>query len=327
MRSRNARLDSCASSGWLVVFCSVTSHLPSRPRAAAACRAAPIWPADRPVEVRDLVDHDGAVRGGLEHVLLEARAQGGDLSVQHAQARLLRARQTRPVAYHLGVVARQQLQLLGVQLQARALAVQRVHPRPQRRVQLDRIRVRGELGRHLGIDALHLRIGVARVQPSEGAVHPLQQAPGTLQRNDGVVERGRLPVVRDGGNLAQLLGHARRVGRQEVLVVDAVERRQLERQCARLCERVVGHGSPCGVVAGRRAGGQSSHRQRHGADRQVHRSHGCCSVYGPAVPNGVGPRARQCYPSDPSAARPKARRTRWHCPIGQRLPIHLQGLT
>src|SRR5256886_11215508 len=44
-RSRSARFVSCASSGWLVVFCSVMSHLPVSPRAAAACAAAPICPS------------------------------------------------------------------------------------------------------------------------------------------------------------------------------------------------------------------------------------------------------------------------------------------
>ena len=54
MRSRSARLVSCVSTGWLVVFCSAITHLPPSPRAAAAWAAAPTCPLESPSSSRTL---------------------------------------------------------------------------------------------------------------------------------------------------------------------------------------------------------------------------------------------------------------------------------
>jgi len=47
-RSRSARFFIWASGGWIVVFCSPITHLPSSPRAFAASAAAPICSCDSP---------------------------------------------------------------------------------------------------------------------------------------------------------------------------------------------------------------------------------------------------------------------------------------
>jgi len=71
--------------------------------------------------------------------VLEARPERGDLGVERAQARLLGRRQTGTGAHELGVVARKQLQRLRIKVQARALLVQRLDARPQRRIQMNRV--------------------------------------------------------------------------------------------------------------------------------------------------------------------------------------------
>jgi len=197
--------------------------------------------------------------------VLEARPERGDLGVERAQARLLGRRQTGTGAHELGVVARKQLQRLRIKVQARALLVQRLDARPQRRIQMNRVLLRGELGGHLGVDLLHPRIGVGCIEPPEGRVDAHQQLPGALESDDGVVEGGGLRVVSDAGHLAELLAHAGLEGGQVIAVADAVKGWQLERERARLHERVVGHcGSPCSLLCGGSAGGEGGDRESSG---------------------------------------------------------------
>ena len=63
MRSRSARFVSCSSGGWMVVFCSVMTHLPASPRAFAASAAALICSRREAVELLHVVDHHRAVLG------------------------------------------------------------------------------------------------------------------------------------------------------------------------------------------------------------------------------------------------------------------------
>ena len=234
-----------------------------------ACRRCLRRRADLPlrqaIEVLEVVDRHRTIGGGLQHVVLEARPERGDLGVERAQARLLGRRQPGTGAHELGVVARKQLQRLRIKVQARALLVQRLDARPQRRIQMNRVLLRGELGGHLGVDLLHPRIGVGCIEPPEGRVDAHQQLPGALESDDGVVEGGGLRVVSDAGHLAELLAHAGLEGGQVIAVADAVKGWQLERERARLHERVVGHcGSPCSLLCGGSAGGEGGDRESSG---------------------------------------------------------------
>jgi hypothetical protein len=128
----------------------------------------------------------------------KARGQGRDLPVQLPQPGLLAPRQARAGAHEVAVIAGEQLQRLGIEVQLGALLVERVHARPQRRVQVDRVMVRRELRRHLGVDLLHLGVGVAGIQIREHVRDARQLPPGALERDDRVLERGRRRVLGDG---------------------------------------------------------------------------------------------------------------------------------
>jgi hypothetical protein len=142
-------------------------------------------------------------------------------------------------------------------VQARALLVQRIDARPQCRIEMNRVLLRGELRCHLGVDLLHLRVGVAGIEPPEGRVDAVHQLPGALESDDGVVERGGLRVVSDARHLPELLAHAGVECGQVIAVADAVKGWQLERERARLHQRVVGHcGDPCSLLSGRLAGNE-----------------------------------------------------------------------
>ena len=249
--------------------------LASEPACRRRLRRGADLPLRQAVEVLEVLDRHCAIGGGLEHVVLEARREGGDLGVERAQARLLGRRQARAGAHELGVIAREQLQGLRLEVQAGALFVQRLDARPQGRIEMNRVLLRGELRSHLGVDLLHPRVGVAGIEPSEGRVDALQQLPGALQSDDGVVEGGGLRVVGDAGHLRELLAHAGLEGGQVVAVADAVEGWQLERQCARLHERVVGHcGSPCSLWSVSIAASEGQGREAGGEDAQGCESHG-----------------------------------------------------
>jgi hypothetical protein len=128
----------------------------------------------------------------------------------------------------------------GVELEAVALVVQRLHALPQLVVQVDRVRVGSQLRRHLAVDRIQPVVGVRALQVREGGRHARQQLARALHRDDGVVERRRRLAVRDRGDFLQMLAHAGFEGRLEVLVLDLVEGRIVERQRTDLGERIRG---------------------------------------------------------------------------------------
>ncbi len=125
--------------------------------------------------------------------------------------------------------------------------------------------MRRQLGR---LDGLHLvqgGIGVGLHHAEEGVVDPLQHLARLLHRHDGVVEGGRVLVVGDGGDLGQLLLHARLKGRLVVAVLDDVEARRLVRQGAGGIERAASG------VSARRSRRKSRARASSKADQIVWR--------------------------------------------------------
>ena len=107
---------------------------------------------------------------------------------------------------------------------------------------MDRIIMRGQQRRHLGVDLLHARVGVAGIEAPEHRIDPVEKRTGALERDDGVGEGRRCGVVRDRRDFAQLRAHAGPVGGQVMLVADLIEGRQTKGQPAGLGKGVVGHG-------------------------------------------------------------------------------------
>ena len=223
-------------------------------------RGGPDLLVGKAVQVGNLVHHHGGGVGGLEQVLLEMGGEGGNLLVHLSKLGLVRVRERRARAHELGVVALQQAQRLGIEAQGRALVVQRLHAREQRRIQEDRVLVRGELGRHL-------RVGVGRGQVEEHHRDAAEQLTRALQGDDGVVESRGLGVVRDGVRLLLLLRHAGLEGRPEIGVPDPVERWKVVRQRALRRERVVLR-ERCGRRCGRQLGGVGGQPEQQAAGRQ-----------------------------------------------------------
>ena len=121
---------------------------------------------DRDLRVRQtiqlgaIVDHDGGGVVALEHQLTELRRQRGDLFVQRAQLGFLRVGEIGAGAHEVGVIALQQAQRLRIELQRLTLVVELLDAREQCGVQVNRIVVRRQLRRHLGLRLLDDRIGV-----------------------------------------------------------------------------------------------------------------------------------------------------------------------
>jgi hypothetical protein len=85
---------------------------------------------------------------------------------------------------------------------------------------------------------LKSRVGVAAVEVVEDAGDATEELAGALKSDEGVGERRGRGVVRDGGDLGEILGHAEFVGGREVFVADLVERRIAERERTGREERV-----------------------------------------------------------------------------------------
>jgi hypothetical protein len=191
-----------------------------------------------PGELLVVLDDDRAVLGRREHALAERGRVRRQLLVQRLQGRLVGVGQLRAGADERVLVAIEQLDRLGIEPELVALLVERVDAREQRGVEEDRVRVRRQLRRDLGLDLLHRIVAVALVQVEEHLRHARQEAPGALERDDRVVERRRGGILRDRVDLLALLGHAAFERRHVIRVVDLVERRQVIRQRAGREERI-----------------------------------------------------------------------------------------
>lgn len=174
----------------------------------------------QPGQLLSAVQHQGAGGVGGEQVPLEGGGSGGQLGVQLAQPLLVGRRQLRPGPHEAHVVALQQAQRLGVQVQRGALGVHGVEPREERAVQADGVGVRRQPRLELGLQLLQLRVGVRGALVVEHRQRPPQQHPGALQGDHRVLEARGLRIGGDPRDLGELLGHARFEGRPVVLGAD-----------------------------------------------------------------------------------------------------------
>ncbi len=139
----------------MVVFCSVISHLPASPRAAAACAAAPICSADRPASSAALSTTTAPSLVALSTFCLKRVVRLEICELIALRRQLLRIAQARAGAHELRVVALQQLHGLRLQAQRHAPLVQGTDPREQSGVQQDGVLVGSQLRRQLRLELLH----------------------------------------------------------------------------------------------------------------------------------------------------------------------------
>jgi hypothetical protein len=222
-------------------------------RSFAACAAAARSPSERPASL-------GSVGVG-EHPVREARGEGRLFLVERGQCGLVRVRELRSRAHEREALALDEVLRLGIEAEAVPLLVDRLHPRVELRVEVDRVGVRGELRRDLGLDLLDRRIRVRLVHVEEDLGHPRQQLARPLHRDDRVLERRRLGIRGDRVDLGALPLHALLEGGQVVGVLDAVERRGLVEERA-----LRGEGIRRGELGGGGRGGEN------GADEERSRS-------------------------------------------------------
>ena len=139
-------------------------------------------------------------------------------------------------------------------------------------VQVNGVVVGGELRSEGRLRLLQRGIGVrARdaVERLEGAV---EQAAAPLQRHESIRKRRRLPIVRDGLDLGELLRHPGLDRRPVVLILDLVERRRLKRQCARRIEGIRRPELHLRLIRPRRSGAQRGTRRQRNEQLASHLS-------------------------------------------------------
>ena len=158
--SRTARLVSEASTGCCVVFCSGMTNLPGISRSSAPLAAAAISSSLRPARSALLSTTSAPALVAGQQLLLEVGLQRRVLLVELAQLRLVGVRQIGAGMDELQVVDLQQLQRFRIELQRVALVVDRLHAREELRVEEDRVLMRGELRRLVGLDLVQRVVGV-----------------------------------------------------------------------------------------------------------------------------------------------------------------------
>ena len=190
------------------------------------------------VEFLHVINDDRVLLRRLERVLAELRRQRRKLLVDFLELPLSRLRQLRPGAHELDFVALDELRRLRVEAELGALLVEAVDPREEGRIEEDLVPMRSELRRHLRLDLLHLRVSVGGTQRAEHGLYAVQETANLLERDEGVLERGRGRIVRDGLDFLEVRGHAGLESGHVVRVVDLVELRVMEWERAFLEEGV-----------------------------------------------------------------------------------------
>ena len=190
------------------------------------------------LELLALVDNDGRGIGFLEQVLAEAGRQAGQLGIHRLQPGLVGIGELGTGTHEIGVVTLDQALRFRVEAERVACVVDRLDAGKQLAVEHGLVIVRGQLWRQLGLDLLHLVIGVGARLREKHARNAAQQLFAAFQGDDGVVETGRFGIVGDGLDFAATFGHALFEGRSIVLVADLVELRELIGQRTRRKERI-----------------------------------------------------------------------------------------
>ena len=160
-----------------------------------------------------------------QDVLAEGRHQRRQALVLRRETLAIGALQARAGADEITVQLLEQALLLGRQAQRGAARVQRIEPREQALVQVDRVAVRRHRLRQLALRGLQGIGGLRRAEVVERAVDAREQPPAGIEPGDGVGEARRLGIRGDGIELAAVLAHRHLEGRREVLGPDGGKRR------------------------------------------------------------------------------------------------------
>ena len=183
---------------------------------------------------------------------------------------LLGLGQLRAGAHEVLVVAPQQARGFGVEAQRVALLVQRVDAREQARVELHLVAMRGELGRHLALrrPAASGRCwswsGWRRSSRRDRSVRPERSIATMVLSKVGLSGFDAIASIS-----LRCSAHALLERRQEVVVADLVEAREVQRQRA-LDEQRVGRRRVGGLGGAHERGQRGSHEQvAQGLDRGV----------------------------------------------------------
>ena len=173
-----------------------------------------------------LIGHDQfETVGFLQQVLAEHGGQFGQTGVDLLEALTRSSFQRGAAPHEIQVGQFEQPHLLFIQPQRLTLLVQRIDPRENLLVHVNRVPLTGQARGHLDVQFLQEIVGVGVVDVVEGVGHAPQGLPGYLERFDRVSEAGWFGVGANRGNLRAQLLDAPLEGRLEVLVTDAVERR------------------------------------------------------------------------------------------------------
>jgi hypothetical protein len=187
-RCRSARSVRKASAGCWVVFWSARTHLPSSLRSVAAAAAAATSSSGRPASCArsDTTTADAFVSARSLSTKLAVSFDSSWFSF--VRAALSVAERRAPRAHEVAVIALDQALRLGVEPERVAAVVERPHAVPEPRVQVDRVLVRGQLRRELGLRLLQRVVGVRLLDVREDLVGAGQQLARALHRLDGVRE-------------------------------------------------------------------------------------------------------------------------------------------
>ena len=127
-------------------------------------------------EIGVAAQHELEARLVGEHVLAEAGGQVGEPLHDLGIALLRRAVHARAGAHEVGVIALEHAQLLVAEAELVAPAMERIDAREQGAVHVDAAVVRRQQRRHLALDRLQRRRGLARGEVVEEAGDPVEQA-------------------------------------------------------------------------------------------------------------------------------------------------------
>ena len=127
---------------------------------------------------------------------------------------------------------REKLRGFRIQLQAGARVIDRLHPREEFGIEINRILMRRQQRRDFALLLVDRRIAVGLLDIEKGLVHAIEHPAGALHRHNGVLKSRRRGVGRDGVNFRPLFFHALGESRRIIAVLDLVELGGVKRQRA-----------------------------------------------------------------------------------------------
>ena len=145
-RCRSARSAREASVGWFVVLSSGMTNLPSWFSARRGRRGDGDLRLGQPGKLRHVRDHDRIRVFLFEHRLIEGGLQGGQLGVHGLERRFIGSRELGAGPDEILVVTFEQIPGFGVEGELVAPGMESLDTGEKRRVEIDRVRMRGEPG-------------------------------------------------------------------------------------------------------------------------------------------------------------------------------------